>query len=159
MGSWDSAKNPGVALSYILEQLLRFFVLQLNGARQTLKQLSIYWKARPYSNYLSFPFLYILRRSVCLKSLILEFNIPSPPSLSSPLPPLPTMCYVWFLYLLSLFCFIYVECRLHRSEEMLKDDELTLAVIRNVASLSSSTATGIVIIGGLVKLFSPFYSR
>ncbi|XP_028394078.1 mitofusin-2-like [Dendronephthya gigantea] len=37
-----------------------------------------------------------------------------------------------------------------RSDEMLKDDELTLAVIRNIASLSSSSATGIVIIGGLV---------
>lgn len=37
-----------------------------------------------------------------------------------------------------------------RSDEMLKDDELTLAVIRNLASLSSSSATGIVIIGGLV---------
>ena len=38
-----------------------------------------------------------------------------------------------------------------RSDEMLKDDELTLAVIRNIASLSSNSATGIVIIGGLVS--------
>ena len=34
---------------------------------------------------------------------------------------------------------------------MLKDDELTLAVIRNIASLSSRSATGIVIVGGLVS--------
>jgi hypothetical protein len=38
-----------------------------------------------------------------------------------------------------------------RSDELLKDDELTLAVIRNIASLSSNSATGIVIIGGLVS--------
>ena len=34
---------------------------------------------------------------------------------------------------------------------MLKDDEITLAVIRNIASLSSNSATGIVIVGGLVS--------
>ena len=43
-----------------------------------------------------------------------------------------------------------------RSDEMLKDDELTLAVIRNIASLSSNSATGIVIVGGLVSCKSRF---
>ncbi|XP_046850405.1 mitofusin-2-like [Xenia sp. Carnegie-2017] len=42
------------------------------------------------------------------------------------------------------------ETTASRSDEVLKDHELTLAVIRNIASLTSHSATGIVVVGGLV---------